>query len=981
MLVIFGCRLVFSIVLLLLTSACSYHEMINQTVTGNTDQKNKAILKLDTYGHEALIRDLLISTNTDLISASDDKTIRVWDSQTGKEKRKILGQIGQGDVGKIYAIALSADNQYLAVGGYMGGAPGEMTLKKGIIKIYHYPSGKLIQVLKSHMNVVLDLNFSADNHYLVSSSADHSVKLWKVDDWTLQETMTNHDEFVYAVLMLTHPQGGYDIYSVGFDKKVSLHHFKNNKLMLVNEFSGDYKFQYLASNNKHIAVSGGSHKIFILNRDLTLAQTITSNTIPEGLAYSPDGKTLATGTASHPLEVHVYQLPDYVKSASFKNHTNLTKSLAFLDNQTIVSAGGDNNEIFIWDKVTAKITTKIIGVGQTIWSVGIKEGAIAWGNQAKNVHNNRAWRLQTWLNLHEFDRHSNPQNFRRIYAQQGTYRLSHSKGGDYDYTDGVLTINHKGKKIARIIRDSSTGHQHRIYGWYGDLIISGGNSGHLKIYNLDGKEIASLIGHTGEIWSMAVDEQRLVTGGNDQVLRLWDLSVLNQEDPPSKIYPLLNVFISRDDEYVAWTKEGFFDASKEGAKYIGYHINKGEEAAAEFVSVDKFYNSFYRPDLIAKTLKGEDISGYFKELSIEKTLKTGLAPTVKFNTKSHFSENRDVTLSLKLCEKDGGYDNVTLYLNGVAVNVLSSDDASSASKKTSCFNVDHPISLVDGENILSFRATNKTGNIDSNTAKITLKYQGHSRKKPTLHILALGVDKYRDGDLQLNYSVADATGFLKAMTTAAESLFTEIKTYQLTDSQVTKKNIFLKFNEIAKKTTNDDVFMLYMAGHGITDPKTGSYFYIPYDFRYTNDDSVRERGMSQKDFKLALSKIQALKSLTIIDTCNSGSFAEAQASRGMSEKTAINKLTRATGRSTIVASSKDQVALEGYKGHGVFTYTLIEALKGKGYGRNNTITIKGLAAYIEDVLPDRTYKKWGYEQVPQSHITGNDFPIGIRLNP
>ncbi|MCK5924871.1 MAG: hypothetical protein KAG10_03160, partial [Methylococcales bacterium] len=247
MLVIFGCRLVFSIVLLLLTSACSYHEMINQAVTGNTDQKNKAILKLDTYGHEALIRDLLISTNTDLISASDDKTIRVWDSQTGKEKRKILGQIGQGDVGKIYAIALSADNQYLAVGGYMGGEPGEMTLKKGIIKIYHYPSGKLIQVLKSHMNVVLDLNFSADNHYLVSSSADHSVKLWKVDDWTLQETMTNHDEFVYAVLMLTHPQGGYDIYSVGFDKKVSLHHFKNNKLMLVNEFSGDYKFQYLAS--------------------------------------------------------------------------------------------------------------------------------------------------------------------------------------------------------------------------------------------------------------------------------------------------------------------------------------------------------------------------------------------------------------------------------------------------------------------------------------------------------------------------------------------------------------------------------------------------------------------------------------------------------------------------------------------------------------------------------------------------------------
>ena len=45
-------------------------------------------------------------------------------------------------------------------------------------------------------------------------------------------------------------------------------------------------------------------------------------------------------------------------------------------------------------------------------------------------------------------------------------------------------------------------------------------------------------------------------------------------------------------------------------------------------------------------------------------------------------------------------------------------------------------------------------------------------------------------------------------------------------------------------------------------------------------------------------------------------------------KTAINKLVRATGRATIVASSKDQVALEGYEGHGVFTYILLEALNG-----------------------------------------------------
>ena len=221
-------------------------------------------------------------------------------------------------------------------------------------------------------------------------------------------------------------------------------------------------------------------------------------------------------------------------------------------------------------------------------------------------------------------------------------------------------------------------------------------------------------------------------------------------------------------------------------------------------------------------------------------------------------------------------------------------------------------------------------------------------------------------------------GFIKAIKRSSKSLFKNIYTYKLIDKDVTRDNILKTFTTIGSKTNREDVFMFYMAGHGITDPLTGSYFYLPVDFRYKNENSVRESGIGQKDLKLALSKIQAMKSLTILDTCNSGSFAEAMASRGVLQKTAIAKLNRATGRATIVASSKDQVALEGYKNHGVFTYTLIEALNGKGYGLDNKITIKELAAYIENVLPDRTYEKWGYEQVPQSNITGNDFPIGVK---
>ena len=98
--------------------------------------QKEAILKLDTGGHSAMINDILVTKSGDIISAGDDKTIRVWDSKTGKERRKILGEVGEGSEGKIFAIALSKDERYLAVGGYF---------EKDEIRIYFYPTGKLIK--------------------------------------------------------------------------------------------------------------------------------------------------------------------------------------------------------------------------------------------------------------------------------------------------------------------------------------------------------------------------------------------------------------------------------------------------------------------------------------------------------------------------------------------------------------------------------------------------------------------------------------------------------------------------------------------------------------------------------------------------------------------------------------------------------------------------------------------------------------------
>ncbi|MCK5718710.1 MAG: hypothetical protein KAH84_02035, partial [Thiomargarita sp.] len=84
-----------------------------------TAQNNPSILQIDPGGHKAVIRDVVFTADGRyLVSASNDKLVRVWDLETGKTVRTIRGQIGAGSEGKIFAMALSPDERWLAVGGW-----------------------------------------------------------------------------------------------------------------------------------------------------------------------------------------------------------------------------------------------------------------------------------------------------------------------------------------------------------------------------------------------------------------------------------------------------------------------------------------------------------------------------------------------------------------------------------------------------------------------------------------------------------------------------------------------------------------------------------------------------------------------------------------------------------------------------------------------------------------------------------------------
>jgi uncharacterized caspase-like protein len=92
----------------------------------------------------------------------------------------------------------------------------------------------------------------------------------------------------------------------------------------------------------------------------------------------------------------------------------------------------------------------------------------------------------------------------------------------------------------------------------------------------------------------------------------------------------------------------------------------------------------------------------------------------------------------------------------------------------------------------------------------------------------------------------------------------------------------------------------------------------------------------------------------------------------------LNRLSHDNRRNFIVASSRKQPALEGYRDHGVFTYAVLEAFD-KAYSQTQSIlTTSNLANYVETAVPKITFDNWHYEQIPQKYLSDEPFDIGTK---
>lgn len=473
---------------------------------------------------------------------------------------------------------------------------------------------------------------------------------------------------------------------------------------------------------------------------------------------------------------------------------------------------------------------------------------------------------------------------------------------------------------------------------------------------------------------------------------------------------LLHLVADKRNEWMAYTPDGFYNASLNGTRGAYWSLGDLTLPFAKLADKNK------KPDLIRNTLqltatgKIEEQTQLASQAEASSQVSEALfnLPYRIANVKSlpKQTKQKTVQLSFDLAKMSANADKaqLSIMVNGQTVSSarglqrISSSTTTSTVANTpactsnalSCERKTFAIPLNDGLNVIQISVLYQKANIDSrsvtvtrNVPKPTLNTGGSlastSPKGHQLWFFGIGVSKYADPKNNLDYADADAKALAASFKKQEGKLYEKVNVKILTNEEVTERNIKIAINRFIRKAAAQDTIVVFMAGHGVRDNDSTLYF-MPHD----GDPAEPYTGVNVGYFRDFLHKRPLnQKALMWMDICHAGSIGSEWGKRRgrVSADEAVKLLSEGTGVAVIASSTGMESSLEGPQyggGHGAFTAALLEGLAGKADAKNNNdgmTSVLELQNYISRRVPEMT----GGRQHPMtpSQVRLRDFPLGL----
>jgi len=940
---------------------------------------DRPFLRIEADQHTAPIRSIdADAAGRFIVTASWDKTARLWAApdaagESYRLVRVFRPPIGDSDEGKAYAVAISPDGGTVAVAGWIGATGEESDLG---VYLFDRRTGAVLERLtlgEERYRVTQSLAFSPDGRRLAAGT-QRGVVVW------------------------TRSPGGRRQWSAPRE--------------LAGEYGADtYGLSFAADGR--LATTSFAGFVRLYDPDLRLRATARApgGDQPLRIAFSPSGALLAIGYYERPT-VSVLNAADlslaYAPDTTGIVGGNLSKVVWSADGLYLFAAGRaereDGRQIIRRFSLGGRGPSLDIGVSaDTVQGMAaLPDGRLAYGTadpligilEADGGLSAAATVSQPILDLR--DSPFNAQrglNALRVSPDGSIINLPTSSAGEsrlsFDVNARVLTaetaepaalaaplLSAPGLTVRDWVNSAAptlNGRRLPLEPYEDARALAVAPSGQGFLLGAD--FTLSLYDRTGEpVWTNATpsvawrvnisaDERLAIAAFGDGTVR-WHRMSDGLE--------VLALYIAPDPEtprWIAWTPEGYYDASPGAEDLIGWHVNRGADQAALFFPASRFRAQFYRPDIIGRVLE---------------TLETG-AP---------------VSASALLRRAPPVLDIVNVEDNGDGRLVLELDAGSPSGEALTSVEVyvdDDRYELGDGARNVPTGRQNLEIRIDPCATEITVYVktadgvsvpQSYYRepdpscqagpRKPNLYALIVGVSAYIDPRIRdLQYADDDARDIGAAFEAQKDRAFGDITSYVLANETATRDNIAEGLDWLRAAAKSGDVGMLFLAGHGMSDPQDRRYYYFAHD---TDLDRLAATAIRGDDIQAAIRGVSGRK-LVFIDTC----YADDMENGGL-QITDINGLTNRLGssetRGVAVFSSSTGVQLSSESDawrNGAFTEALLEGLSGAADlppGVDSLIDEVELFRYVKFRVEQLTDKK----QTPAFTSRGSISPVLAELD-